>query len=134
MAIVGFVTLNQLMSDSSPPSSTLSFAASRWAESGSGHFYLSGLYRCLVAREFIFTFAWLLPLGLWRIGRMPRTWVIGSTCASLVALAMGAYDDALGNAARAVFSASGPLLSLSLSLLLLETGPRDKLRRERLEG
>jgi hypothetical protein len=57
--------------------------------------------------------------------RLPKTWVVGSTCAALAALAMGAYDDALGNAARAVFSASGPLLSLSVALFLAESGKRD---------
>ncbi|MGA8089159.1 MAG: hypothetical protein WCA10_17930 [Terracidiphilus sp.] len=133
MVTLGFVALTLLMSRGSSPYSPLSFAASRWAESGSGHFYLSGLYRCLVAREFLFTFAWLLPLGLWRLGRMPRTWVIGSASAALAALAMGAYDDALGNAARAVFSALGPLLSLSASLLLLETSTRGISRSERSE-
>jgi hypothetical protein len=121
---VGLVTVTLLMFMSSSPYSPLSFAASQWAESGSGHLYLSGLYRCLVAREFLFTFAWLLPLGLWRLGRLPRTWVIGSTCAALAALAMGAYVDAMGNAARPVFSALGPLLSLSVSLLLVETRKR----------
>ncbi len=130
MAIVGFGTLSLLMAHSSPPSSPLSFAASRWAGSGSGYLYLSGLYRCLMAREFLFTFAWLVPLGLWRISRLPSTWVIGSTCAALAALAMGAYDDAMGNAARAVFSAVGPFLSLSVSLLLVETGARSTLSSE----
>jgi hypothetical protein len=122
MVALGIVIVTRLMSRGSSPYSLLSFAASRSAESGSGHFYLSGLYRCVVAREFLFTFAWLLPLGLWRLGRIPKTWVIGSASAALAALLMGAYDDAQGNATRAVFSAIGPLLSLSASLLLLETG------------
>ena len=124
MVGVGFGTLIFLMSHVEPGSSLLGFAASRWANSGSGFLYLQGLVRCVLAREFLFTFAWLLPLGLWRLGRLPRAWVVGSTCAALAALAMGAYDDAHGNAARAVFSASGPLLSLSASLLLTEAGRR----------
>jgi len=33
---------------------------------------------------------------------------------------MGAYDDALGNTTRAVFSAWGPLLSLSTALFLAD--------------
>jgi len=133
MVAGGFVTLTFLMSKGPSPYSPLSFAASRWAQSGSSYLYLSGLYRCLIAREFLFTFGWLLPLGVWRLGRLPKTWVMGSTCAALAALAMGAYDDALGNAARAVFSASGPMLSLSVSLLLLETGTRYSVRSERLQ-
>lgn len=124
MVAAGFATLTLLMSRGPSPYSPLSFAASRWADSGSGYLYLSGLYNCLVAHEFIFTFAWLLLLGSWKIGRLPRPWVIGSTCTALAALAMGAYDDAGSNTTRAVFSACGPLLSLSVSLLLVEAGTR----------
>jgi len=123
--LVGFVTLKFLMSMGPSPYSPISFAASRWAKSGSSFLYLSGLYRCLIAREFIYTFAWLIPLGIWRLGRLPRTWVMGSTCAALAALAMGTFDDAQGNATRAVFSAAGPFLSLSVALFLVETGKRD---------
>jgi hypothetical protein len=126
---VGLVTLKVLMSIGPTPYSPLSFAASRWAPSGSKFLYLSGLYRCLIAREFLYTFAWLLPLGIWRLGQLPRTWVVGSTCAALAALAMGAYDDALGNATRAVFSAAGPFLSLSVSLFLISTARLDSKTR-----
>jgi hypothetical protein len=84
----------------------------------SSYFYLSGLVRCLLAREFLFTFGWLLPLSLWRLGRLPAGWVVGSACAAFAALAMGAYDDALGNATRAIFSACGPMLALSAALFL----------------
>ena len=119
MGAVGLATLTLLMSQVSSPYTPWRFAASRWAESGSGYFYLSGLVGCLRSREFLFAFAWLLPLGVWRLRHLPQPWVAGSTCAALAALAMGAYDNALGNAARAVFSASGPLLSLSVSLLLM---------------
>jgi uncharacterized membrane protein len=124
MVAAGFATLTLLMSRGSAPYTPLSFAASRWEESGAGYLYLSGFVKCLLAREFLFVFAWLLPLGLWRLARLPRTWVVGATCAALAALAMGAYDDALGNATRAVFSAIGPLLSLSAALLLVETSTR----------
>ena len=125
MVTVGFATLVFVMSRNSPPNTPLSFASSRLADSGAGYLYLAGLARCLLAREFIFVFAWLLPLGLWRLGRLPRTWVVASGCAALAALAMGAYDDAQGNATRAVFSACGPLLSLSVSFLLVGTGIHD---------
>ena len=122
MVAVGFVTLILLMSRAHTRITPLSFAASRWDESGGGYLYLSGLVRCLMAREFFFVFGWLLPLGVWRLGRLPKTWVVSSACAALAALAMGAYDDAMGNVVRPVFSAIGPLLSLSASILLLEIG------------
>jgi hypothetical protein len=124
MTLVALATVAYIMSRGPYANTPLSFAASRQSDLGAGHFYLSGLFRCLLAREFIFVFAWLLPLGLLRIGRLPRPWVAASTAAALTALALGAYDDALGNATRAVFSACGPVLSLSVALLLVETSKR----------
>jgi hypothetical protein len=121
MAAVGIATVALVMKWVSPGSSPMTFAASRWEESGSGYFYLSGLVGCLIARESFYVFGWLLPLGVWRLGRLPKTWVAASLSAALVALAMGAYDNAAGNTVRPVFSAIGPLLSLSASILLVET-------------
>lgn len=122
MAVVGLATVTLLMLRGPHPYTPWSFAGSRAAGFGAG-FFLSGLVRCLTAREFLFVFAWLLPLGLIRLGLLPRGWVAGSACAALAALAMGAYDDALGNATRAIFSACGPVLSLSAALFLVEAVP-----------
>jgi uncharacterized membrane protein len=109
MAAVGFATLTFVMARVSPPSTPMTFAASRWDESGTAYFYLSGLVGCLTARESLYVFGWLLPLGIWRLGRLPRTWVVASVCAALAALAIGAYDDAMGNTVRPVFSALEPV-------------------------
>ena len=122
MVAVGFATLTLVMALVTPGATPISFAVSRWAPTGAAYLYLSGLAGCLFARESFYVFGWLLPLGVWRLGRLPRTWVVASVCAALAALAMGAYDDAVGNAVRPVFSALGPLLSLSASLLLVEIG------------
>jgi hypothetical protein len=54
--------------------------------------------------------------GVWRLGRLPQP-LLGSIFASLAALAMGAYIDALGNVTRAVFNVAGPILSLSVAVL-----------------
>ena len=118
MSVVGFATLILVMSHQSPPYNPLSFAASRQEDSGSHYLYLSGLIGCLKSHEFIFTFAWLLPLGLPRLRTLPRTWIAAAVCAGLTALALGAYDDALGNAVRPMFSTLGPLLSLSTAVFL----------------
>lgn len=122
MVAVGFGSLSFVMARVLPGSSPMTFAAARWDQNGSGYFYLSGLAGCLIARESFYVFGWLLPLGVWRLGRLPRTWVVASECAALAALAMGAYDNALGNTVRPLFSALGPLLSLSASVLLVEAG------------
>ncbi len=120
MSLVALATVFFIMSRGAYANTPLTFAASRQSDLGSGYLYLSGLVRCLIAREFIFVFAWLLPLGLLRIGRLPGPWVAASFAAALTALALGAYDDALGNATRAIFSACGPVLSLSVALFLVQ--------------
>lgn len=122
MVAVGFVVLALVMWLVTPGATPMTFAVSRWEGTGAGYFYLSGLAGSLLARETFYVFGWLLPLGVWRLGRLPRPWVVASVSAALAALAMGAYDDAGGNTVRPLFSALGPLLSLSASLLLVEAG------------
>jgi uncharacterized membrane protein len=132
MVAVGFASVYLVMSGVTPGITPMAFAASRQAPSAAGHLYMDGLMRCLMARETFFVFGWLLPLGIWRLGRLPRTWVVGSICAGLAALAMGAYDDALGNTVRPMFSALGPILSLSASIWLVEIGAPSRDIKHRL--
>jgi len=84
--------------------------------------FVHAMIRCLTAREFWYTFMWLLPLGVWRLRRMDRRWVWAAGGTFVLALLMGGYNDALGNTTRAFFNISGPLLSLSAALLLAELG------------
>lgn len=84
--------------------------------------FVHATFRCLTAREFWYTFIWLLPLGVWRLGNFDRRWVWAVGATFLVALLMGGYNDALGNTTRALFNISGPLLSLSAAALLARLG------------
>jgi len=83
--------------------------------------FLVGLRGCIFNHGFWYVFVWLLPLGILRLLRLPRPWVLASGLAFCGALAMGAYDNALGNTARALFNVAGPILSLSAAVFL--TGP-----------
>jgi len=80
---------------------------------------LGGLWGCLLDHTYWFIFIWLLPLGLMRLRRLPRPWVLASTLAFCGALALGAYNNARGNTARALFNVSGPILSLSAAIYLV---------------
>jgi hypothetical protein len=80
--------------------------------------FLQGLWRCITSSEFIYVFGWLLPLGLWKLHELPTQWVAACLTAAAVALGLGAWDDSLGNIARAVFNVAGPALSLSVALFL----------------
>jgi hypothetical protein len=84
--------------------------------------FLNAIWRCLKAREFLYVFVWLLPLGLLRIKHMDRRWVWAVAGTFVIALILGGYNDALGNTARAFFNVAGPLLSLAAAeFLTLDT-------------
>jgi hypothetical protein len=80
-------------------------------------------------RDFWFVFAWLLPLGLFRLKRLPREWVVASFVTSLVAIGFTAYHNNAGDAgpavARPIFSIAGPLLSAAVALLLVDLAGRE---------
>ncbi|HXM24272.1 MAG TPA: hypothetical protein VN948_23655 [Terriglobales bacterium] len=78
--------------------------------------------------NFWYVFAWLLPLGLWRLKHLPREWVMASFLTALVALGFTAYHndapDAGPAAARPIFNIAGPLLSFSVALLIVDLAER----------
>lgn len=80
--------------------------------------FLTGLRGCILSHTFWYVFIWLLPLGLVRLRRLPRPWVLGSAVAFVGALGLGAYNDAVGNTSRALFNVAGPILSLSAAIFL----------------
>lgn len=76
------------------------------------------LLRCVTQSNFWYVFGWLIPLGVWRLSLFPKSWVGAAMTGSTVALLLGAYIDAGGSIGRSVFNVSGPLLSLSVALLI----------------
>jgi len=79
---------------------------------------LAGLRECIFDHTFWYIFVWLLPLGILRLRRLPSPWVLASGTAFGGALLLGAYNNAGGNAARALFNVAGPILSLSTAIFL----------------
>ncbi|MEO7501257.1 MAG: hypothetical protein ABIW94_01335 [Gemmatimonadaceae bacterium] len=71
-------------------------------------------------REMLYAFGWLLPLGLFRLRRLPSEWLIAATASLLVALGMGVWFGVTGNASRPAFNAVGAMLSVSAAILLAE--------------
>jgi hypothetical protein len=76
------------------------------------------LLREFTDQEFWFAFVWLLPLGVWRLNRLPKPWVAASIATGLLAIGLGAYVGSLGNTCRPIFSVIGPVFSLSVASLL----------------
>lgn len=81
--------------------------------------YFSAFWRTILGHGFWYVFGWLLPLGIWKLKRLPREWVMASMLTGLTALALGIYKGIpVDNMARPIFNAVGPILSLSVAVLL----------------
>ena len=85
-----------------------------------GHDYLAHFVASFVDRQFWYIFAWLLPTAIPRLKRMPQPWLWASAAACATAFALDAYyGGAPGTVGRALFTAAGPVLSLSSAMLLV---------------
>jgi len=93
--------------------------------------FLSGLWRCLSQPGFWYVFAWLLPLGIWRLRYFPAAWIIASISTGAVALILGAFNNSGGTIGRSVFSITGPLLSLSVAFLIARSGQLDEVNNRK---
>lgn len=80
--------------------------------------FFVALWHCISERSFWYLFGWLLPLGLWRLKQFPKPWLFAAIVTSICALILGAYNNAGGTVGRATFNIVGPLLSLSVALLI----------------
>ncbi len=81
--------------------------------------YLAHFASSLWDRNFWYVFAWLLPLGIPRLKRFPKDWLIPAAATCVVVFVLdGYYGGAPGTVGRALFSIAGPLLALSSAELL----------------
>ncbi len=86
-----------------------------WYNGGS---YLDNIKGLLVEGRFWYAFAWLVPLCVWRLNRLPRPWVMASFVTCLFTLFMAILSHLGGTVNRAVFNVVGPILSVSTALFL----------------
>jgi len=98
------------------------------------HLYTSvnfarALLKILTTPGFWYFFAWLCPFGIWKLRSLPRPWLIAAAMGTVAALLMGAWRDAGANAARPIFNVVGPMLSLSVAILIARTS-ETRVRRE----
>jgi hypothetical protein len=80
--------------------------------------FFVALWHCVTERSFWYVFGWLIPLGVWRLKLFPTPWVRAAIVTSIFAILLGAYSNAGGTVGRATFNIIGPLLSLSVALLI----------------
>jgi hypothetical protein len=80
--------------------------------------FFVALWHCVSERSFWYVFGWLLPLGICRLKYFPKPWLIASLVTAIFAILLGAYSNAGGTVSRGTFDIIGPLLSLSVALLI----------------
>lgn len=119
LAVVGVATVSAIHS--------MRMAQLRWPWQIAGqadaqvNFFVA-LWHCLTERSFWLVFGWLLPIGVWRLKLFPRPWLAAAAAATALALVLGAYANAGGTIGRGIFDIVGPLLSLSVALLIARMG------------
>jgi hypothetical protein len=74
----------------------------------------------LVNHEWIYAFFWLFPLGVLRLGRLPREWRAGSVAALFAAIIPAFVVGVGGNVVRPAFNAVAPMLIVSATIALTE--------------
>jgi hypothetical protein len=85
------------------------------------HDYLRHFASSLWDRNFWYIFIWLLPLAIPRLRKFPRSWQIPTAAACVMAFVLDAYyGGAPGTVGRTLFSAAGPVLSLSAASFLCD--------------
>ncbi len=85
---------------------------------GSDGHYALFILKGFLDQQFWYAFVWLLPLGIWRLNRFPKPWVMASSATALLAIGLGGYAESLGSVNRPLFSIIGPVLTLSAATFI----------------
>jgi len=93
------------------------FAQEQRSEAG----VLQGFLTLVGDPGFYYSWVWMVPLGVWRLNKLPPEWVLSSLFAAGVTLFLTSFHSAGGgNAARVIFNAIGPVFSLGAACFLTD--------------
>jgi hypothetical protein len=88
------------------------------------------LFGALTHHDFWFAFAYLIPLGMASIGKMPKPWKYATAATTAMAVLMITFHasakDAGPELVRPIFSIAGPLLTYSMALFIENTFRRQE--------
>ncbi len=89
-----------------------------WSEQGKNISFIESFFSIVSSKTFWYPFLWLFPLGVWAIKHIPSPWLVSSCFSTVMAFALGVYNNASFNTARPMFNCIGPLLCVSVSIFL----------------
>ncbi len=88
---------------------------------------------CLLTKTQVYTFAFLAPMGIPRLLKIPRHLLAASFGMALLACLLGAYATIGDNLHRPLFNTLGPVLAVSSSIFLRDLVRGDLLRGKKSE-
>jgi hypothetical protein len=89
--------------------------ASQWWAYGD---FFGNLLESVSDHRFLYPFVWLLPLGVWRLNRFPRPWVMATVVTGLFAFGITGYANLGGTVNRPIFNVIALLFGLSTACLI----------------
>jgi len=84
----------------------------------------SDLPDCIFERTQVYAFAFLLPMGIPRLKRIPAPLLAASAAMAILAALLGAYANIAGNLHRPLFCAVGPVLAVSSAIFIRDLAGR----------
>lgn len=78
----------------------------------------SNLSKTITDYRFIYPFVWILPLGLWRLNRFPKSWVMATIVTGLFAFGFAGFTQIGASVNRPVFNVIAPLFALSTACFI----------------
>jgi len=98
-----------------------------------GEPFLTGLLRATTAKSVVYSFALILPLGLFRLRRLPTPLLLASAVSAAVALTVAAAAGIGENVSRPLFNTCSPALCIASAILLGECTWERDVQQDRVE-
>ena len=74
----------------------------------------------------MYPFVWLVPLGIWRLDRFPRPWVVATIVTGLFAFGFAGFTQIEATVNRPVFNVIAPLFALSTACFISGSSARQQ--------
>lgn len=90
------------------------------------------LWACLFSTNMALTFSYLIPLGIWRLHRLNKGFLLCFAGMGVSALLLSAYAEIGRNVSRPLIDCVGPLLAVGTAVMMLGVKTQPRLWDERM--